>query len=70
MKVTYPNESPTGIRKGDKVTFNGETFTAYSDAEFDQYGDINVNDGSKWRTFSDNDKVTLEFDDDYAELTY
>lgn len=71
MKVMYPNESPTGIRTGDEVTFKGETFTAYSDAAFDQWGYINVRDqNNKWRSFSDDDRVDLEFEDDYADMTY
>lgn len=71
MKVTYQNESPSGIRYGDEVVFKGETFLAYSDAERDQWGEWNILTPNGWKSFTDNDLVTISYAEDVNDmLTY
>lgn len=66
MQVTYDNQPADAIRAGDTVTLSsGESFTAYSDAELDQWGEYNVLTNGKWRAFSANDRVTLTYTEDY-----
>lgn len=64
MKVTYPNEVPSGIRYGDEVTYQGTTFIAHSDAELDQFGDWNIRTDKGWKSFSPNERVTISYVED------
>lgn len=67
--ATYSNQSPCDIRSGDTVADSRGTYTAFSDAEKDQWGDFMVRSETGWRTYSDKDKVTITFDqveDQYA----
>lgn len=67
MKVTYHDQPADAIRVGDEVTtLEGYTFTAATDAEMDQWGDIMIRTtGNRWRTFSSTDKVTISYAEDY-----
>ena len=62
--VTYSDESPLHIRKGDLVhdRKNGR-YTADSDAVVDQWNDINVMNGDRWVTYAQTDTVTLTFEE-------
>jgi hypothetical protein len=62
--ATYDNESPENIRKGDMVadrTYG--RYTADSDAERDQWGQIVIRKGMGWATYAETDTVSITFDE-------
>lgn len=62
--VTYHHESVSSIRTGDIVEYNGETFNAYSDAEYvDIDGTYNVLTEKGWRMFDVDDCVSITYAD-------
>lgn len=51
MATEILNVTAAEIEYGDLVTVGRDQFWAHTAAELDQWGDINVSDGNKFRTF-------------------
>lgn len=69
--VTYTNESPSSIREGDTVSIKGgETFTAYSDAQWvSSENAYNIlTERGTWKSLDSTTLVSLTYteDDEYA----
>lgn len=58
------------IEYGDRVMFGDNEFYAWSDAELDQWQDINVSDGNRYRTFQPSYMVTVERNVKVEEYSY
>jgi hypothetical protein len=62
--ATYTDQSPSEIRNGDRVQDSNGTYTAHSDAERDQWGEIMViDDGNRYRSYSKGQTVTITFEE-------
>ena len=62
--VTYHHEPVSSIRTGDIVEYRGETFDAWSDAEYvDVDGTYNVLTEKGWRMFDVEDYVSITYAD-------
>lgn len=72
MLSTFPDEFASSIRVGDRVTDSlGRSYMAMTDAEWvDDEKSYNVlTDDSRWFSYSEDAKVTIQFDSD-LESTY
>jgi hypothetical protein len=62
--VTYDKQPAENIRYGDIVTDSKGTYTANSNAELDQWGEINViDDNGRYRPYSKTENVTISFEE-------
>lgn len=58
------------IEYGDRVHTREADFWAYSKAELDQWGDVNVNNGQKYVTFVPTASVQVEREVKAEEYSY